>query len=636
MAVLPSEVRLAEKELLALFSQPPAELADLDAWLATWLDGKRSMPLREVILDWLGKDGIPPERHALCAYLLWRLGLGPAALRLAEIALDQRLSFPSRSVALSVLSEHDPDEAATVLESLDPHDHLRLLTAPVDDMLNAAIETGERDCVRRMLADLPPEARASLYDRTEARRQERGLPAHRLYALCLGSADLGPLCKKMLDRIWEEDPMAALTELERHAESPDSDVRARAARAQMRLRSAVLAKHGRVVQPRGWGYVTGCDGIGDYLLFVCLADERGLSVFDVMARASGEIREADRTSGVADPEVEHVVIEQSPAAFAPLLRVPLEAALALIAELEPGNHGATALEPLGSILARLGKRHGYELPAIDPETNPDELGRLLRTRPFQTWRLSPGDVLIHGVEVPQRMSRRAFVRQLQETIARPPLQRRLSSMARHMSRVHLWRGDIPAARVLEGAARECERDLARASLFLQLADRLFDEISGRRPRERMQVGSPAVRAALRSSLLATVDRPTKRDLMRLDLVEVACAALDEALDLVPRDRRPRDAELLDLVNTIGTRFVEHVLDGSSPAPLTALLAGQLQALSSIDPYHAQQLATLVLDRLERFTKTVCSRCAVGCMARPKTPCSARFHADRHPAADILS
>ena len=167
MPLSQKEIRLAQLALLELFERPPIELVDLDTWLA----GQPTALLRNIILDWLSEDRIPPERHALCAYLLWRVGLVGATEQLSIIAIDQTLSFPSRAVALSMLSEHDPDQSALVLEILDPPDHLRLLTAPVDDLLNAAIETGEGDCVRRMLSDLPKEARQSLYDRTEARRQ---------------------------------------------------------------------------------------------------------------------------------------------------------------------------------------------------------------------------------------------------------------------------------------------------------------------------------------------------------------------------------------------------------------------------------------------------------------------------------
>lgn len=631
MAPPPREVRTALLALQGLFERPPTELADLDGWL----QHRPVEPLREALLVWLASGTIPAERHALCAYLLWRIGLGGWADRLAAVALDQELSFASRAVALSVLSEHDAEHSARVLEALQPFDHLRLLTAPVDDLLNAAVETGEGDCVRRMLADLPPEARHSLYDRVEARRQERGLPAHRLYALALGSNDLGALCGRMLDRIWEEDPRTAIDELAALARGADGDTRARAARAQMRLRSAALAKQGRVVQPRGWGYLTGCDGVGDYLLFVCLAEESGVVIYDLMLRASGEVREADRTSGVAEPEVEGVIAEHAPPAFSPLLRVPLEGVLALLGEVVPPAQLIGCLAELAPLLRRTAGRKGYALPSVDPEPNPEALSLLLSTRTFASWRLSPGDVLVHGVSVPQRTSRRAFLRQLQHAIAAPALQRRLSSMARHMSRVHLWRGDVPAARTLEAAARECEGDLARAPLFALLVDRLFDEISGQRPRDRMQIGTPAIRAALRSALLPEVERPRKADLMRLDLVEVACAALDEALDLVPRDQRPRDGELLDLVDSIGTSYVSALLGNGDAEQVREVLATRLGPLVGIGRQHATALATLVTSRLDQFAQQVCTKCSVGCLARPRTPCSAKFHDDRHPAADLL-
>lgn len=629
------EVRLAQAALQKLFAEPPAELATLDEWLA----GRPAAPVRESLLDLLGDDRVPTERHALCAYLLWRLGVASSAHRLATIALDGQLSFASRAVALSVLSEHDADRAAEVLEQLEPHDHLRLQTAPVDDLLNAAIETGEGDCLRRMLAELPPPARLSLYDRLEARRQERGMPAHRLYAMGLGGSDLGALSHRMLDRIWEEDPMAAITELQSFAHGEaDPDLRARAARAQMRLRSAAMSTQGRVPQPRGWAYVTGCDGVGDYLLFLCIAKPEGIAIYDLMVRASGGLREAECIPGVVDREVEWVVTEQAPPAFSPILRVPLEGAVALLTEANPVHRidPQSNLAPLTPLLRTLASRRGYELPTVEPESNADELLRLLETRPFAGWRLSPGDVLVHGVSVPHRMSRRAFLRQLQSSIARSaPLAVRLATMARHMSRVHLWRGDVPAARVLEAAALECEKDLGKAPLFGILVDRLFDEVSGRRPRDRMRLGSPTIRAALRSSLLVEIERPRKADLLRLDLVEVTCAALDEALDLVPRERRPRDGELLDLVNVIGTRYADALLGNTPRDPVWQLLSSRLVATIGIDEFHAGELTGIVQKKLEEFTKNVCGRCSVGCLAKPKTPCSQKFHADRHPAADLL-
>ena len=91
---------------------------------------------------------------------------------------------------------------------------------------------------------------------------------------------------------------------------------------------------------------------------------------------------------------------------------------------------------------------------------------------------------------------------------------------------------------------------------------------------------------------------------------------------------------------IGARLVRHL--AASGRRVHCLVRSESRSTSAaagverhVIPKSADELATLVTSRLDQFAQTVCSKCSVACLARPKTPCSAKFHDDRHPAEDLL-
>lgn len=223
----------------------------------------------------------------------------------------------------------------------------------------------------------------------------------------------------------------------------------------------------------------------------------------------------------------------------------------------------------------------------------------------------------------------------------------LAQMLRHQQQVYQWAGRTGDAALCEEAAREIESGDWLTGVFgrcylersLEEADqRLDDEVPLLPPRED------------RAQLVSRLDpaaRLTKRELLALDLAEVAFYELRLAADALPASERPGHAEWLELAEAIGRAAADQLARRSgrprrrflTDADLGALAqsAGRVFPKTGLSEAVRDEVISRALEALERFGSEVCElRCPHRCVDRLDDAAGALVFAGEHPAAASLA
>ncbi len=189
------------------------------------------------------------------------------------------------------------------------------------------------------------------------------------------------------------------------------------------------------------------------------------------------------------------------------------------------------------------------------------------------------------------------------------------------------------------AAAEATQEAPDSSPLLRvLLERSFDEVrapDAAEPETAVALGDPLRRQYLKSRFFVEVETPRGRDLALLDFAEAALLALENALDTLPGDTRPREDELQEVAYVMAVLFRDYVLPKvpSAATVLTERMAAALAVTCRLEAEPSRQLALAVLSALVSFVDEVCGRCAVGCLHRPRAGVGPEFFATTHPAGD---
>lgn len=642
-----------------LFLHPPLNDGDLRRRL-----GRLNVrDARQLLVTRLSQGAVRESEGQLFRAALALVGLGEERERLIEIALDVRRTASQRGHALAVLDEDHPGAVAQLATRLPPEEMLALGDIPMIDLLVQILaEPEEAEQLYELLSEAPESLREVVFDRMEQCRLRVGTPAVLTYGDLLSHHPAASLRTRALAPIVAEGGDSAVALLDRlrlAAETPEE--RRDLNGALMRVRTALI--DGRTSGgPEGFGYLGSCDGQGAFILFGCFASiDDTFTRVDLCIRAAGEIRDGSVYPRTTQREIDEAVAEFTAHAGTAFVRIPLASAASIVrtarlrAEGEEDDASSAQGPGLAVALALFHQVSDHQDPGGHPgpgpmtetvplteavgevtkkeEPLPARLRTMLGSPLYESWFFDAGDLSAAGPP-PARKGTRKWQTRAAAAVDRAEIRLRVVSMARHMTRWHAHKGDLPAAQLFAAAATDCERDFATSALVEILIEHSREALADG-PEFGEHVGSPPLREHLKLLFFQNVERPRGRDLGHLDFTEAAYQVLSSALAVIPGDRRPNDARITTLAHTIGSRVADFFMSGRS-GPIAEMMVSLADELARSTDLEAAECRTIlsqrVLPSLGDFAEQVCARCPVGCLDAPRQDAAEAFFSPRHPAA----
>ncbi len=516
-------------------------------------------------------------------------------------------------------------------------------------MLNAfaGVERDEAvaQAVVEALIETPPEVRPHLLARLEETRCATDTPVATAWRAVLAEPRLADVRPMILERVVACDPPAArfvLAELRNLA--ADDGARRDFQAALMRLGTRAIDRPAATAPSDGRAIVGGCDGQGAFIVLACLPQPDGrATIADLCIRAGADVRDGFVIVGTGDHEMEELHAALGRESGTGMAEAPLDEVAELVAQaVERTERIGRPLPPdaLPAVLrfARLPRRKSIAAP---PETrlappSLKETRKLLGRQMLDAWFLDRGDLAGAGIELPSaRKPSEAWTSAALAKLAASEVRSRLVAMAEHMARWHRWKGDARDAERFAALAEVTARDLAQSPFARAILERSLAILDGTDGEDYVAtIGDPELREEIRHRFFALRDKPTGRDLARLDLAEAALLSLDREIEALPGHLRPRNEDRLavgfELAATIADRLLGETSEAEAQTATEAVL-GRLGAATEIDDPTARRIVAQVLASLFAFLQSVCVGCPVRCIDRPRKNFAREFVAGDHPA-----
>jgi hypothetical protein len=638
---LRSGFKAARAAIEELVAHPPINDAELEQRLAP-LDVAQA---RRALVERLRRGKVSEQDAPLFLAAFEHLGVGGERDHLVDVATGRGDASLSRTLAMAVLAGEDPEELASVVQSLSPEDAEQLISTPLADLVaEIQRDPDQAEVITQMLEDAPADTRAFFIDQLERCRQQTGTAAAATYGHALRSRVLASVHGVMIASVAEEGTPEGIALLEHLRDGTHCDARSRRQLQGMlmRARTRSIDPGQRPEPPAGFAHVRSCDGQGAFVLLGCFESPDGsLTIADICIRAAADVRDGFVVPRCGMDDLEQLMDDLSTgvgSAFAPLslaeaaeivadavkrtqalkLTVPEDArpSVALFERaLDPRRDGGDGVEPARKVsLARM--------------------RRLVRRPEYGgSWFFDMGDLAGAGVKPPRGGKVSAsWIAAAAKKLDTPAFRGRLVAMARHMSRWYAWQGEAGRAGLCAAAALATDQDFVHSPLTHLMLESSLD---GGEPAERAitrRFVDPVVRQHLKSLFFMEVTAPRGRDLARLDFTEAALATLTTVLEFLQGERRPREDERYEIAFVIGKAFVESAL-GAGARSLerrTRRVVEELMEVSQLTEEECLQVVMMTLPGLGEHLEEVCSDCPVACLDRPRSAVARAFFAPRHP------
>lgn len=634
-----------------LFTEPPVSRGELK----TRLSGVGRDDLRRALLDTLEAGEVKAAHQPLFLAAIAALKPGGMRGRLSALVLDGSRPRDIRETAYNALVESDGAEARRVSELLPDDELATLMAAPLRRAAGYILEDDAPGAAFLSLVGGQLEAAApAVVFEIESERASHGVSASELYGEAIAAGLLRDLRPSLVPIVAADRSEEAAQILERMRDDAGDDdaLRIACATAAMKLRTALAARdapQGPPVTGRAW--VTTCDGQGAFTVIATIdgGPRRGITLANCCMRASAEIRD-----GFHEPDPEQERIDwmfDHLRQFCRVVSLPLDHAARLVADAADRTERMNVRLPRDAkrpvqILSRIAPADLPPWPA-PPGRAPDEhdVALLIAANHHLalSWWFDRGDLSgTSAPEVPRDPTAKAldeWTAAAARAIDVPDLRARVVEMARHEARCLAWSGRIDEAGIVVALGQQAEaQGLERSALARGMLRRSVERLNERFEDDDddemdLPYGDPKLRRSLRAEFFHDVEKATGRDLLRLDLTEVALLALDEAIRDLPGARRPR-AERVHAAAFHQASLMADRLARGAPAPDGSEREQALRRLG-VDLDLAGEDADLVGLRLalhfREFLLEACDSCAVRCMDRPGARVDGAFHADEHPA-----
>ncbi|MCP4680010.1 MAG: hypothetical protein GY854_31870 [Deltaproteobacteria bacterium] len=624
-----------------LFVHPPVNDAELDQRLG----GIDSTEARRLLIDRLEKGKLVDRSGPLFLAVVGRLGIGRQKRRLTRIALNLECNSRDRLWASMALTSEDPKMMDLLVRELGPEGMgilaelslFELLAMQDTQDIGASIETA----LENMLDDRPP---GELLARIDSCRQGIGVSCTSAFGQTLRNEELSHIRSEILDLFIAEatdEGIAFLIEL--RDESPNEDDRRDFQAALLRLRSRRIDPSLRDVEPSGYALVSNCDGQGDFVVLgVFENNDSTLTLVDLCLRAGGDVRDGAIYPRRRNRDVEDLVNDIQQQLGCVFVEVTLIEAAKLVemAVKSAPDQEPTVPEdarPATTLFERIrGEfRWGAGSCALQAQQATISEIRSLLARPEydDTWFFDLGDIQSGGMDLPSLTGPPdEWMEEVLSRLDSTSVRGRLVAMAEHMARWHCWNDEPEMAALCRAVAGSVRQGVAKSFLARVMLERSVETLRNAATEVTYQFGDPSVRQYYKMRFFCDLDRPTGRDLARLDMTEASASALGTAFDLLPGERRPRDEERDSAAYAIGKLFADHVVADGVPAPEETVhkMSRALAGTCRLTETERHKVLMTLMPTLFAFVEEVCSVCPVDCLRRPDQDFSEVFFTTEHP------
>ncbi|MBN1653025.1 MAG: hypothetical protein JXA30_04540 [Deltaproteobacteria bacterium] len=629
-----------------IFIHPPISEAELQQRLSA-ADEKKA---RRLLTERLEQSRVRSEEFALFLEVYSILGIGEQRSRLLRIAADKQKDSLVRTLAMTVLADHDPQYLDKELENLDPQDFAQLADRPLIELMTSIeVNPDTAKEVTDFLLETPEEMREFLLFRLGKCRREAGVSAATVYAYALRCEALAPLHSIMIDAVVEEgnqDGIALLRELRLSAPNPEAHRLLQG--ALMRMGTRAIDPNYRAKPPVGKAYLGSCDGQGAFVVVGCFAKPNGSSTTaNLCIRAASDIRDGFVIARYTEAELQVAIKRLREGTGCEFVEISLEEAAALVASAEERTRALKLSLPEESrsaitLFRQFSRRSDREdEPQLAPPAAPSlsQVRRLLKKRIYRSWYFDAGDLNEACVPPPPEIpAKRNWVRVAAAKLDIPSVRNRLVAMAEHMSKWHAYRGETEPAALCLALARSSESEFAESALVRVMLERTCEIVRHAEEKELSVFGSPEIRQGLKSKFFRDLKSPKGKHVALLDFTEVVLSSIDSVLTSVPGDRRPRDEEKPMIAYTISKSFLNFVVDARSKSLEKQMLAmaTTLCKRCRLTRDECYDIGYTVALELLTFMDEVCSRCPGACTLRPNANAADLFFSPHHPVDLFLT
>jgi len=531
---------LARSVVANLFANPPMDVGELRQRFS----GIPKDDVRRALVELLERQDLPTRHLGLFCSAIGIVKPGNLRSRISAVVLDESRSDEARSLALGALLQCDRAEATRLAGILSEATGRRLAAVPIRNVALGVVT--EVDPAHALIGVLGGDAEMDglIVFGLEEERRDRGVSAAELYGPALQAGLLAAHRTALVQAMGAEGGQDAIDLLDRLRDSPGADDAFRRAcqDALLRARSAAIAAKPaeRKASRTGRAWLTPCDGQGAFILFAEILGRPGSdpTLANLCIRASGGVRDGF-TIPVPPGEAERTVMGLDE--FGTPIPIPLGIAAALAAAAVARSNGIP--KDARRAVKILGQVEAETLPDWPVEPSPlpsfeSVLATLPRERHRQdTWFFDDGD-LAAGSELPEWPETddpdimRRCLRDTTAAIDVPEMRARVVEMCRHEARGLAWNGRPEEAAWFTALGQDAERHgLATSPIAQALVLRGFadgddddDDLDDESVSITELVGDAGLRSVLRAEFFADVEKPTGRDLARLDFAEAAWSA----------------------------------------------------------------------------------------------------------------
>jgi len=622
-----------------IFAHPPISEAELQQRLVP-ADGEKA---RRILTERLSGSRVKADEFALFLEVFAILGIGRQRKNLLRIAADRETDTLARTLAMTVLADHDPDYLDREIERIDPEDFAMLADRPLIELMTAIeVNPDTAQEVTDFLLETPEEMREFLLFRLSKCRREAGVSAATVYAFALRCDALAPLHELMVNAVVEEgnqDGMALLEELRREAPNPQAHRILQ--RAMMRMGTRAIDPQKCAKPPEGTAYLGSCDGQGAFVVVGCFKKPNGSSTTaNLCIRAASDIRDGFVIPRYTESELQETIARLRKGTGCEFVSIPLEHAAAIVTaarertlalKLSVPEEARSALK----LFSQFRKPEPIDDAQPQPLSKPSlsQIRRLLNRRFYRTWFFDAGDLYEADIPPPNKgKPTRNWLNLAASKLDLPSIRNRIVAMTEHMQKWHCYRGEAELAALCVAAARSTEAEFVESALVRVMLERSCEMVQKREEKDISVFGSPEIRQALKSRFFKNLKSPKGKHMALLDFTEVVLSSMDNLLSQVPGERRPRDEEKPIIAYTISKFFLDFVTEDTDRSldEHVLAMARSLRRRCRLTGEECYEIGFAVTLELISFMEEVCSQCPGSCTTRPRSNAADIFFSPHHP------
>lgn len=562
---------------------------------------------------------------------------------------DTRASLSRQFALLGLTSSRPQEEMLEVFEEVPPEIVAAVSDMPFVDMLTAIQLEPSLACdlTNVLLGAFREEQEFILLHHIGRIRREVGTPASLAYSHALAEDALEHLHPYMIESLIQERDSAGtalLTSLRDRAR--DDETRRRFQAALLRMGTLQIEDAPGRNAPDARAYVSICDGQGAYFLFCRYKmTDANWATASCCIRAASDIRDAFVLPQQSEEDFENMLARLTEQHLM-YTEVPISRGAALFFDAldrtrDMGGRLPDSATPVVSLFERI-------VPDFTQDALPSSsvsvaaLHELLDMPRFDSWFFDEGDLAGHGIASPSGSPSSAWYREAAAIIENTPLKLRLLSMLGHMTRWHVWAGELDAAALLSAAREQAVSNFKKSAMVRVMLERslyeneeeagaAFDDLMDELSSEDGLYGSEELRGTLRRRFFNELKRPSGRHLAELDFMEMAYHQLHLAFSGVPGEKRPREDDVLDLCYAVAREFVRSLLNGRDAALMIEKIDKIVADRCDLTGGERTDLIHIVVDGLFNFIDSACRQCKVQCLDAPRKGMADHFFSSVHPA-----